>query len=106
MNTLENKVIIITGAAMGLGLAAAKELASQKANLTLVDYNQKSLEEAKADISKEFYNCHNAYKENPLTSSISSSETSFPLNLSSMIAGNRPMNHDLMDKNLILSFNI
>jgi len=54
MKRLENKVIIITGAAMGLGLAAAKELASQGVNLVLVDYNQKSLEEAKADLSKEF----------------------------------------------------
>ena len=29
MKNLENKIIIITGAAMGLGLAAAKELACQ-----------------------------------------------------------------------------
>ena len=54
MKNLENKVIIITGAAMGLGLAAAKELASKGANLTLVDYNEKSLTEAKDDISKKF----------------------------------------------------
>ena len=53
MKNLENNVIIITGAAMGLGLAAAKELASKGANLTLVDYNEKSLTEAKDDISKE-----------------------------------------------------
>jgi len=54
MKNLESKVIIITGAAMGLGLAAAKELASKGANLTLVDYNEKSLTEAKDDISKKF----------------------------------------------------
>ena len=54
MKNLENKVIIITGAAMGLGLAVAKELASKGANLTLVDYNEKSLTEAKDDISKKF----------------------------------------------------
>lgn len=54
MKSLENKVIIITGAAMGLGLAAAKEFASQGAYLALVDYNEKSLEEAKADISRQF----------------------------------------------------
>jgi NAD(P)-dependent dehydrogenase (short-subunit alcohol dehydrogenase family) len=54
MKNFENKVIIITGAAMGLGLAAAKELASQGANLSLVDYNEKSLEEAKAVISKQY----------------------------------------------------
>jgi NAD(P)-dependent dehydrogenase (short-subunit alcohol dehydrogenase family) len=39
---------------MGLGLAAAKELASRGANLTLVDYNEKSLLEAKDEISKQF----------------------------------------------------
>ena len=54
MKNLENKVIIITGAAMGLGLAAAKELASRGANLTLVDYNEKSLEEAKKEINNQF----------------------------------------------------
>jgi short-subunit dehydrogenase len=54
MKNLENKVIIVTGAAMGLGRAAAKDLASKGANLTLVDYNEKSLSEAKNEISKEF----------------------------------------------------
>ena len=53
MKGLENKVIIITGAAMGLGLAAAKELAAQGANLTLVDFNEKALADAKNEISKE-----------------------------------------------------
>jgi len=54
MKNFENKAIIITGAAMGLGLAAAKELASRGANLTLVDYNEKSLLEAKNEISKQY----------------------------------------------------
>lgn len=54
MKNFENKVIIITGAAMGLGLAAAKELAARGAQLTLVDFNEKSLQEAKDDISKAF----------------------------------------------------
>ena len=54
MKSFENKTIIITGAAMGLGLAAAKELAASGANLTLVDYNEKSLTEAKNDLSKQF----------------------------------------------------
>lgn len=54
MKNLKNKVIIITGAAMGLGLAAAKELASLGANLTLVDYNENSLLEAKDEIRKQF----------------------------------------------------
>jgi NAD(P)-dependent dehydrogenase (short-subunit alcohol dehydrogenase family) len=54
MNNSENKVVIITGAAMGLGLAVAKELASKGVNLTLVDYNEKSLTEAKAEIKQQF----------------------------------------------------
>lgn len=56
MKDLESKVIIITGAGMGLGLATAKELASKGANLVLVDYNEKSLADAKAEISKDFPN--------------------------------------------------
>lgn len=51
---MKNKIIIITGAAMGLGFAAAKELASRGANLVLVDYNEKSLESAKQKINKLF----------------------------------------------------
>lgn len=54
MKNLENKAIIITGAAMGLGLAAAKELAARGANLTLVDYNEKGLTEAKDEISQAY----------------------------------------------------
>ena len=50
---LENKVIVITGAAMGLGLAAAKEAARNGAMLSLVDYNEKALNEAKQSVLKE-----------------------------------------------------
>lgn len=48
---MKNKAIIITGAGMGLGYAAAKELASKGANLVLVDYNEKSLGDVQAEIS-------------------------------------------------------
>ncbi|MBL7743191.1 MAG: SDR family oxidoreductase [Chitinophagaceae bacterium] len=51
---MKNKVIIITGAAMGLGLSAARELASKGANLVLVDYNDKSLNDSKVQLNKEF----------------------------------------------------
>jgi NAD(P)-dependent dehydrogenase (short-subunit alcohol dehydrogenase family) len=54
MKRLENKVIVITGAGMGLGLAAAKEAAKQGALLSLVDYNEKALNEAKQGLSKEY----------------------------------------------------
>lgn len=52
--SLQNKSIIITGAAMGLGFAAAKELASQGASLTLVDFNEKTLADAQKELTKEF----------------------------------------------------
>ena len=54
MKSLQNKAIIITGAAMGLGLAAAKELAANGARLSLVDYNEKSLADASKEISTQF----------------------------------------------------
>jgi NAD(P)-dependent dehydrogenase (short-subunit alcohol dehydrogenase family) len=54
MKKLENKVIAITGAGMGLGLAAAKEAAKNGAQLSLVDYNEKALNEAKEGLSKEY----------------------------------------------------
>lgn len=54
MNKLENKVIVITGAGMGLGLAAAKEAAKNGAWLSLVDYNEKALNEAKQSLSEEY----------------------------------------------------
>ncbi|GGK89245.1 SDR family oxidoreductase [Rufibacter glacialis] len=54
MKKLENKVIAITGAAMGLGLATAIEAAQQGAQLALVDYNEKALEEAKQFILKDY----------------------------------------------------
>lgn len=52
--SLKNKSIIITGAAMGLGLAAAKELARQGAYLTFVDFNEQALTAAQQEITKEF----------------------------------------------------
>ncbi len=51
---MKNKTIIITGAGMGLGYAAAEELAAKGANLILVDYNEKGLADAKADLNKKF----------------------------------------------------
>ncbi len=54
MKRLENKVIVITGAGMGLGLAAAKEGAKEGALLSLVDYNAKALNEAKQGLSEEY----------------------------------------------------
>ncbi|MEH0155431.1 glucose 1-dehydrogenase [Limibacter armeniacum] len=54
MTDFKNKVIIITGAAMGLGFATAKVLAERGAKLTLVDYNEESLSTAKNEILSEY----------------------------------------------------
>ncbi|WP_437920482.1 SDR family oxidoreductase [Sphingobacterium sp. LRF_L2] len=51
---MKNKVIIVTGAAMGLGLAAAEELAANGAKLLLVDYNGEALQQAKQQIQANF----------------------------------------------------
>tara|TARA_Y100001935_G_scaffold109309_1_gene90759 strand:+ start:11022 stop:11813 length:792 start_codon:yes stop_codon:yes gene_type:complete len=54
MNYLENKVVVITGAAMGLGYATALEAAEKGAKLSLVDYNEEKLNEAATNISEKF----------------------------------------------------
>ena len=54
MGRLKDKVIVITGAAMGLGYAAALEAAKNGAKLSLVDYNGGSLGNAKASILEEY----------------------------------------------------
>lgn len=56
MSNLDGKVIIVTGAAMGLGLAASKVLASKGANIALVDYNEEALSKAKAELETEYPN--------------------------------------------------
>jgi len=47
----ENKVVVITGAASGIGLATAKLLASRGARLSMADVNEKNLDAAAAEIS-------------------------------------------------------
>lgn len=54
MVNLKGKVIIVTGAGMGLGLAAADVLASKGANVTLVDYNDEALNKAKAELEAKY----------------------------------------------------
>jgi len=53
---MKGQVIIITGAAMGLGLAAAEEFASLGARLVLVDYNKEGLEEAIRGLKAQYQN--------------------------------------------------
>ncbi len=52
--SLKGKSIIITGAGMGLGLATAEEVAKQGGKLTLVDYNEEALNEAKKSITEKY----------------------------------------------------
>lgn len=54
MKKFEGKTIVITGAAVGLGYATAENLASQGANLSLIDYNEKTLKEAKQKLLQNF----------------------------------------------------
>ena len=51
MSIFQGKAVIITGAAMGLGLAAGKVLAQKGANLAIVDYNEDALNKTKAEIA-------------------------------------------------------
>ena len=51
---MSKDVVIITGAAMGLGLATAKVLAAKGTKLVLVDYNEESLKEAYDGLKAEY----------------------------------------------------
>lgn len=55
-NTLEDKVIAITGAASGIGLATARECAARGAQLALSDLNIQLLESSVAELSGSYPN--------------------------------------------------
>lgn len=50
MSIFQGKTVIVTGAALGLGLATSKVLAQKGANLAIVDYNEEALAKAKTEI--------------------------------------------------------
>uniref|UniRef100_A0A0D2YHV3 Ketoreductase domain-containing protein n=1 Tax=Fusarium oxysporum (strain Fo5176) TaxID=660025 RepID=A0A0D2YHV3_FUSOF len=54
LKPFSGKVIIITGAARGIGLATARYLAARGATISLADVLEPELEKAQADISKDF----------------------------------------------------
>lgn len=53
MSRFDGKVVMVTGAATGLGLATAQRLASEGARLTLVDLAADALESARAAVGGE-----------------------------------------------------
>ncbi|RLL43585.1 SDR family oxidoreductase [Oceanobacillus piezotolerans] len=53
MNRFEDKVVLITGAASGLGQASALQVAKEGAKLSLVDLNQEGLEETRKKVLLE-----------------------------------------------------
>lgn len=55
--TLSGKVAIITGAAQGIGLAIARDLAGQGARLAIFDLNEAKARTAAAALEQEFSGC-------------------------------------------------
>lgn len=53
MKRFENKNILITGAASGIGCAAAKRIASEGGNLALLDINEQSLAQVAIEIGEK-----------------------------------------------------
>ncbi|MGI9284987.1 MAG: SDR family oxidoreductase [Pseudomonadales bacterium] len=52
---LDKKVVVVTGAAQGIGLSMTKALAARGAHVALVDMNPQQLESAVADVKKLGY---------------------------------------------------
>src|SRR5439155_24564439 len=53
MNRLQEKVVIVTGAAQGIGLGCAKLIAAEGAKVVLGDIQKERGEQSAADIRKE-----------------------------------------------------
>ena len=58
MQTLNNKVVVITGAASGIGRALALECGGQGARLLLADLNEPGLAELSAQLQARGITCH------------------------------------------------
>ena len=50
----ENKGILITGAASGIGLEATRAFLQNKATVFMADYNEKNLTEKAEELKKDF----------------------------------------------------
>ncbi|MFZ0476181.1 MAG: SDR family NAD(P)-dependent oxidoreductase [Halobacillus sp.] len=53
MTTVQDKVFIVTGAASGMGYAAARRLVNEQANVALLDINEDRLKEAEQQLQGE-----------------------------------------------------
>lgn len=53
MTTVQDKVFIVTGAASGMGYAAARRLVHEQANVALLDINEDRLKEAEQQLQGE-----------------------------------------------------
>ena len=49
--SFENKVVLVTGAASGLGLATAKAFAESGASVVLADWNEKDAQSAAQELA-------------------------------------------------------
>ena len=56
--SFENKVALITGAAMGMGLETAKAFAEAGAAVVLADFNEQALRDAAAELTTAGYQAH------------------------------------------------
>jgi NAD(P)-dependent dehydrogenase (short-subunit alcohol dehydrogenase family) len=54
MNRFKNRNVMVTGAASGIGRAAAVRIASEGGNLALIDINHNKLQEVLNEITKEY----------------------------------------------------
>jgi NAD(P)-dependent dehydrogenase (short-subunit alcohol dehydrogenase family) len=55
METMKDKVALVTGAASGLGLATAKAFAEAGASVVLADYNEKAVKAAAEELASKGY---------------------------------------------------
>jgi 3-hydroxybutyrate dehydrogenase len=62
-NSIDNKVAIVTGAASGIGLAVAQELASRGVHVTLSDIDEEKGDEVAAELPTARFQCANMTSE-------------------------------------------